>query len=91
MENNGRLLQQQQQQQLAFAQQQAFAPLAQQMLTNPSLVSVHIVITILLKCQIITDENVIKCIEHTWTSFFLTRSATSLSIVKTYKLKSRCN
>lgn len=39
MENNGRLLQQQQQQQQQIAiQQQAFAPLAQQMLTNPSFV-----------------------------------------------------
>ncbi|XP_020631509.1 muscleblind-like protein 3 isoform X2 [Orbicella faveolata] len=42
MENNGRLLQQQQQQQqqqqIAF-QQQAFAPLAQQMLANPSFIS----------------------------------------------------
>ncbi|XP_068685375.1 muscleblind-like protein 3 isoform X1 [Montipora foliosa] len=37
MENNGRFLQQQQQQQLAF-QQQAFAPLAQQMLANPSFI-----------------------------------------------------
>ncbi|XP_078379962.1 muscleblind-like protein 3 isoform X2 [Oculina patagonica] len=39
MENNGRLLQQQQQQQQQqqiALQQQAFAPLAQQMLTNPS-------------------------------------------------------
>ena len=41
MENNGRFLQQQQQQQLAF-QQQAFAPLAQQMLANPSFVGVSI-------------------------------------------------
>ena len=44
MESNGRFLQQQQQQQqqqLAF-QQQAFAPLAQQMLANPSFVSVSI-------------------------------------------------
>jgi len=39
MENNGRLLQQQQQQQQLAFQQQAFAPLAQQMLTNPSFVS----------------------------------------------------
>lgn len=40
MENNGRLLQQQQQQQQQIAiQQQAFAPLAQQMLTNPSFIS----------------------------------------------------
>lgn len=39
MENNGRLLQQQQQQQQLAFQQQAFAPLAQQMLANPSFVS----------------------------------------------------
>ncbi|XP_022791213.1 muscleblind-like protein 3 isoform X1 [Stylophora pistillata] len=40
MENNGRLLQQQQQQQQQIAiQQQAFAPIAQQMLTNPSFIS----------------------------------------------------
>ncbi|XP_073256693.1 muscleblind-like protein 3 isoform X3 [Porites lutea] len=39
MENNGRLLQQQQQQQQLAFQQQAFAPLAQQMLANPSFIS----------------------------------------------------
>lgn len=42
MENNGRLLQQQQQQQQLAFQQQAFAPLAQQMLANPSFVSLFV-------------------------------------------------
>lgn len=65
MENNGRFLQQQQQQQQLALQQQAFAPLAQQMLTNPSFVSVFMITSKVkghvhfLKNKLLYDEFVI--------------------------------
>ena len=71
MENNGRLLQQQQQQQQQqFAlQQQAFAPLAQQMLTNPSFVSVYItkedrplLVIVFVICLKIASQRIFQCV-----------------------------